>query len=71
MKKFFSILGIAALMMACNPVEDSKPELPSAAGIVPVVTVDGASVTFALPAGVSGLIPIWENNESGDFVFAG
>lgn len=71
MKKFFSILGIAALMMACNPVEDSKPELPSAAGIVPVVTVDGASVTFALPAGVSGLIPIWETNESGDFVFAG
>lgn len=75
MKKFFALLSIAALAfatVACNP-DDQKdqPQLPSAAGITPVVTVDGTVVTFALPAGTTGLIPIWYTNESGDFAFAG
>ena len=75
MKKFFALLSIAALAfatVACNP-DDQKdqPQLPSAAGITPVVTVDGTVVTFALPEGTTGLIPIWYTNESGDFAFAG
>ena len=72
MKKLFAILSIAALAfaVACNP-EDNTTQLPSAAGLTPVVTVDGNVATFSLPAGTTGLIPIWFTNESGDFAFAG
>ena len=74
MKKFIAILSIAALAfaaVACNPEDQEQGKLPSAAGIVPVVTVDGSVATFSLPAGTTGLVPIWYTNESGDFVFAG
>lgn len=72
MKKFFAFLSIAALAfaVACNP-EENTTQLPSAAGLTPVVTVDGNVATFSLPAGTTGLIPIWFTNESGDFAFAG
>ncbi len=74
MKKILAILSIAALAfatVACNPEDQEQGKLPSAAGIVPVVTVDGSVATFSLPAGTTGLVPIWYTNESGDFVFAG
>ncbi|MBR6458437.1 MAG: hypothetical protein IKS71_07545 [Bacteroidales bacterium] len=73
MKKFFAILSIAALVFAaCEPNNNTdEPQLPSAAGLTPVVTVDGNLATFSLPEGATGLIPIWYTNESGDFVFAG
>lgn len=72
MKKIFAILSIAALCFAaCTPEGGDEVQLPSAAGITPVVTVDGSLVTFSLPEGTTGLIPIWYTNESGDFVFAG
>ena len=72
MKKLFAFLSIAALAfaVACNP-EENTTQLPSAAGLTPVVTVDGNVATFSLPAGTTGLIPIWFTNESGDFAFAG
>ena len=72
MKKFFAILSIAALVFAaCEPNNTDEPQLPSAAGITPVVTVVDNVATFSLPEGTTGLIPIWYTNESGDFVFAG
>ena len=74
MKKILAFLSIAALAfatVACNPEDKEQGKLPSAAGIVPVVTVDGSVATFSLPAGTTGLVPIWYTNESGDFVFAG
>ena len=74
MKKILAFLSIAALAfatVACNPEDQEQGKLPSAAGIVPVVTVDGSVATFSLPAGTTGLVPIWYTNESGDFVFAG
>ena len=73
MKKFFAILSIAALAFAaCDPNNGTdEPQLPSAAGITPVVTVAENVATFSLPEGTTGLIPIWYTNESGDFVFAG
>ena len=74
MKKFFALLSIAALAIAsvaCDPDEKEEAQLPSAAGITPVVVVEGNVATFSLPAGTTGLIPVWETNESGNFVFAG
>ncbi len=72
MKKIFAFLSIAALCFAaCTPDSNEDATLPSAAGITPVVTVDGNIATFALPEGTTGLIPIWYTNESGDFAFAG
>ena len=72
MKKFFAILSIAALVFAaCEPNNTDEPQLPSAAGITPVVTVAENVATFSLPEGITGLIPVWYTNESGDFVFAG
>ena len=80
MKKIFAFLSIAAIMFAtfaCTKPAGGNSEtpggntLPSAAGINPVVKVEGNVVTFSLPEGTTGLIPIWYTNESGDFVFAG
>lgn len=80
MKKFFAFLSIAALVIAtaaCSKPSNGNNDtpggsnLPSAAGINPVVAVDGNVVTFSLPEGVTGLIPIWQTNETGEFVFAG
>lgn len=80
MKKIFAFLSIAALVIAtaaCTKPSGGNSDtpggatLPSAAGITPVVKVDGTVVTFSLPDGVTGLIPIWQTNESGEFVFAG
>jgi len=73
MKKFISILGLAALMVACSPQDihhPSESEVPSAEGITPVVTVDDATnqVTFSLPDGVTGVIPVWEfQDKNGDY----
>ena len=79
MKKIFAFLSIAALVIATaactkpgnNDSGNNGAGLPSAAGITPVVEVAGNVVTFSLPEGVTGLIPIWQTNESGEFVFAG
>ncbi|MBR4734761.1 MAG: hypothetical protein IK052_01585 [Bacteroidales bacterium] len=78
MKKFFAFLSIAAIVVAaCTKPNSGNSDtpggntLPSAAGINPVVKVEGNVVTFSLPEGTTGLIPIWYTNESGDFVFAG
>ena len=78
MKKLFAFLSIAAIVVAaCTKPNSGNSDtpggntLPSAAGINPVVKVEGNVVTFSLPEGTTGLIPIWYTNESGDFVFAG
>ena len=75
MKKIFAFLSIAAMMFAActKPASDTPggSNLPSAAGLTPVVKVEGTLVTFSLPEGTTGLIPIWQTNESGEFVFAG
>lgn len=77
MKKFLTILSVAVLTLctiACTKdKEDKKTEsnLPSAAGVIPVVTVNGTTATFNLPEGTTGVVPIWYTNESGEFVFAG
>ena len=74
MKKFFAILSIAAIAfaVACTPENNTdEPQLPSAAGITPVVAVEGNVATFSLPEGTTGLIPVWFTNEGGDFAFAG
>lgn len=69
-----SIIAVALFTASCNK-EEKVPtggdDLPSAAGLVPVVTVNGGVATFSLPAGTTGLNPIWWTNETGDFVFAG
>lgn len=66
---FFSAAVLALGLASC--AKDAKDELPSAAGITPVVKVEGNVATFSLPAGTAGLIPVWYTNETGDFAFAG
>ncbi len=77
MKKSLLLLGIALVALSsCGQKEDpSTPgsDLPSAANIDFTVTVDQSTneATFALPSSVTGLMPIWHTNETGEFVFAG
>ena len=71
MKKFFAILSIAVLCFAACDSSQDDGGLPSAAGLTPVVVVDGNLATFSLPAGTTGLVPVWYTNETGDFEFAG
>ncbi len=77
MKKIFTIICVTALALATVACTKDKnengggSELPSAAGVTPIVTVSGTTATFNLPEGTTGVIPIWYTNETGEFVFAG
>ena len=68
MKHIFRYLGVtlllAGIISACSPEKITHPSeagIPSATQIEPVISVDQEinQVTFALPAGTKGLIPVW------------
>lgn len=68
MKHIFRYLGVtlllAGIISACTPEKITHPSeagIPSATEIEPVISVDQQinQVTFALPAGTKGLIPVW------------
>ena len=66
MKKIIYLFSLVALLWACTPAEvvvhPSEANVPSAAGLVPQITVDQTTneVTFSLKAeNAAGLIPIW------------
>lgn len=68
MKHIFRYLGVTLLLSgifsACSPEKITHPSeagIPSATEIEPVITVDQEinQVSFALPAGTKGLIPVW------------
>ena len=68
MTHIFRYLGVtlllAGIISACSPEKITHPSeagIPSATQIEPVISVDQEinQVTFALPAGTKGLIPVW------------
>ena len=68
MKHIFRYLGVtlllAGIISACSPEKITHPSeagIPSATQIEPVISVDQEinQVTFALPAGTKGFIPVW------------
>ena len=68
MKHIFRYLGVtlllAGIISACSPEKITHPSeagISSATQIEPVISVDQEinQVTFALPAGTKGLIPVW------------
>ena len=73
MKKIFSLLAAAAVLFACAPEQIIHPTegmVASAASYEPVITVDQGTnqVTFALPQGTKGVIPVWEfPDKNGNF----
>ena len=65
MKKIFSLLAAAAVLFACAPEQINHPTedmVASAASYEPVISVDQTTnqVTFSLPQGTKGVIPVWE-----------
>ncbi len=77
MKKSLLFLSIALVAFASckkdNKTSDPSSDLPSAANIDFTVSVNPETneATFTLPSTVTGLMPIWHTNETGEFVFAG
>ncbi|MCR5760171.1 MAG: hypothetical protein K6G39_07435 [Bacteroidales bacterium] len=73
MKKIFSLLAAAAVLFACAPEQINHPTedmVASAASYEPVINVDQTTnqVTFSLPQGTKGVIPVWEfPDKNGDF----
>ena len=65
MKKILSLLALAAVLFACTPEQINHPTedmVPSAASYEPVISVDQTTnqVSFSLPQGTKGVIPVWE-----------
>ena len=73
MKRILSILGISVLVFSCSVEEINHPseaDAPLAARFEPVVTVDQETnqVTFSLPSGTKGVIPVWVlQDKNGEF----
>ena len=73
MKRILSILGISVLVFSCSVEEiihPSEADAPLAARFEPVVTVDQETnqVTFSLPSGTKGVIPVWVlQDKNGEF----
>lgn len=68
MNNIFKFLGLTAIAFAafasCSPEKINHPSeagIPDATSIEPVITVDQElnQVTFSLPAGTRGVIPVW------------
>ena len=64
MKRILSIFGISVLVFSCSVEEINHPseaDAPLAARFEPVISVNQETnqVTFSLPSGTKGVIPVW------------